>query len=69
MKIIPAGVDNAIGSLEKNRYFPLNPQGGAISKLKLPAGKNTLSSADSLHTANSRTSLHDRVNKIREKNS
>jgi hypothetical protein len=67
MKIIPAGVDNAIGSLEKNRYFPLNPQGGAISKLRLPAGKHTLSSADSLHTANSRNSLLDRVNKSRER--
>ena len=68
MKIIPAGAESATGLLEKNRYFPLNPQGGAISKLRLPAGKqNTLSSADTLHTANSRSSLLDRVNKIRER--
>jgi hypothetical protein len=67
MKIIPAGTESAIGSLKNNRYFPLNPQGGAISKLRLPAGKHTLSSADTLHTANSRSSLLERVNKIRER--
>jgi len=67
MKIIPAGAESAIGSLENNRYFPLNPQGGAIRKLKMPAGKHTLSSADSLHTAKSRSSLLEKVNKIRER--
>jgi hypothetical protein len=71
MKLNPTRVENAIGALEHNRYFPLNPQGGAISKQRFSApgatsflhqqtGKSTLSSADTLHTATSKFSNNNR---------
>jgi len=71
MKLNPTRVENAIGALEQNRYFPLNPQGGAISKHRFSAlgatsllhqltGKSTLSSADTLHTATSKFSNRNR---------